>query len=165
MIGNEGRELDLNLVLPCAAVLSGIRPSSIENFLELMNIESQSRQHVKEHCLDVLAEVTNEAWDLEMAKRRDLINKSPEFDASFDEQHIRPQRFTSGHAKLCTNTVMDGGGNIIVLSHVDEAILAASNFACKSGTKVKSKAKVGFHWLSLIIYFFFYISHNCVIYC
>jgi hypothetical protein len=129
-------------LLPCAAVLSGIRPSSTENFLDLMNIGSQSRQFVKENCLDALAEVTSELWESEMKKRRDIINAGKIFDASFDEQHIRPQRFTSGHAKLCTNTVMDGNGNIIVMSHVDEKILAESNFLCKTGTKVKSKAKV-----------------------
>lgn len=142
LLGTEGRELDLNMLVPCAAVLSGIRPSSTENFLELLNIESQSRQYVKDSCLDVLAVVTNTAWDEEMLKRKDKINAAKEFDASFDEQHIRPQRFTSGHARLCTNTVMDGDGNIIVMSHVDEAILATSNFTCKGGTKVKSKAKV-----------------------
>jgi hypothetical protein len=134
----------LNLRVPCAAVLSGIRPSSLSNFLELMNIGCQTRQHVKEFCLDVLAEVTNEMWEAEMKKRREIINKAKYFDASFDEQHIRPQRFTSGHARLCTNTVMDNDGNIIVMSHVDESVLASSNFLCKNGSKVKSKAKVCF---------------------
>lgn len=112
--------------------------------MELMNIECQSRQHMKESCLDVLAEVTNERWEMEMQKRKEVINSQKTFDASFDEQHIRPQRFTSGHARLCTNTVMDGDGNIIVMSHVDPTILAESNFLCKGGTKVKSKAKVCF---------------------
>ena len=116
-----------------------------------MNIESQSRQHVKEHCLDVLADVTNEAWEDEMQKRRALINSLPEFNASFDEQHIRPQRFTSGHAKLCTNTVMDGEGSIIVMSHVDEETLCASPFLTKGGTKVKSTAKVSISFSALVI--------------
>ena len=82
-----------------------------------------------------------------------------------DEQHIRPQRFTSGHAKLCTNTLMDGDGNIIVMSHVDEAILSASNFLCKSGTKVKSKAKVypTFFILFLSIFFLLLgVAHSFV---
>jgi hypothetical protein len=140
--GIEGRELDLNLLLPCAAVLSGIRPTSLENFLELMNINSQSRQYIKESCLDVLAEVTDAKWRSDMEERKNIINAGEYFNASFDEQHIRPQRFTSGHAKMCTNTVMDGDGNIIIMSHVDEATLAESTFITKGGTKCKSKAKV-----------------------
>jgi hypothetical protein len=148
-----GKEFELNLLLPCAAVMSGIRPSCLENFLELLNIGFQSRQYVKENCLDTLAVATNTMWESEMAKRKKVINAAPEFDASFDEQHIRPQRFTSGHARLCTNTVMDGVGNIIVMSHVDEKILAASTFTCKNGSKVKSKAKVFFiACLSVFIY-------------
>lgn len=140
--GVDGKELDLNMKLPCAAVLSGIRPTSTENFLELMNIESQSRQYVKESCLNVLAETTNSMWEAEMEKRKNIINSSKTFDASFDEQWIRPQRFTSGQARLCTNTVVDNEGHILVMSHVDEEILAKSDFVCKAGTKVKSKAKV-----------------------
>lgn len=137
------------MLVPCAAVLSGIRPSSTENFLDLLNIDSQSRQYVKESCLDVLAEVTDEAWKSEMENQKNAINAAKTFDATFDEQHVRPQRFTSGHARLCTNTMMDGAGNILAMSHVDEKILADSDFVCKDGSKVKSKAKVCFAWIVL----------------
>lgn len=77
-----------------------------------------------------------------MNKRKDKINSQPYWDGSFDEQHIRPQRFTSGQAGQVTCTLMDEQGDILCMKHVDANFMKTTTLTTKAGLPVKSKAKV-----------------------
>lgn len=122
--------------------MTGIRLSSLCEFLSILQIDHQTTQYMKEDSIELLAEITNEKWTEEVEFVCDDLNSKDYFDASFDEQHSRPQRFTYGHAPYATSTLMDGGGRIIHLSHVDPGIMESSNLLTKAGSKCKSKAKV-----------------------
>jgi hypothetical protein len=122
--------------------MTGVRTSSLVEFLALLQIDTFGEQYMKEDSVDVLAEITNKKWERDMTAIRDEINKKPFFDASFDEQHSRPQRFTYGHAPFATCTIMEGAGRIINMSHVDSEAVKNSTHVTKAGSKCKSKAKV-----------------------
>lgn len=112
-------------------------------FLSLLQIDCFGEQYMKEDSLNLLADVTAEKWEEEMVRvRTEVNNKGQHFDASFDEQHSRPQRFTYGHAPFATCTIMEGGGEILNMSHVDPEAMKTATFVTKTGTKCKSKAKV-----------------------
>lgn len=134
--------MKLNSLVPVAASLTGIRTSALLEFLGLLQIACFGEQYMKEDSLNVLADVTAERWEEEMVSVRTEVNKSPHFDASFDEQYCRPQRFTYGHAPFATCTIMEEGGKILNMSHVDQAAMEESTLVTKAGTKCKSKAKV-----------------------
>ena len=134
--------LKLNSLVPVAASMSGIRTSSLLEFLGLLQIACFGEQYMKEDSLNLLADVAAERWDEEMREMRTEVNRHETFDASFDEQHSRPQRFTYGHAPFATCTIMEGEGKIINMSHVDKEVMEASTLVTKAGTKCKSKAKV-----------------------
>lgn len=122
--------------------MTGIRTSSLVEFLSLLQIDTFGEQFMKEDSVDVLAEITEKKWETDMTAIRDEINKKPFFDASFDEQHSRPQRFTYGHAPFATCTIMEGDGRILNMSHVDAEAVKNSTYVTKAGSKCKSKAKV-----------------------
>jgi hypothetical protein len=141
-VGNANGSLQLNSLLPIAASLTGIRSTSLLEFLALLQIDSFTEQWMKEDSIDLLADITEQKWATEMATIREEINQKEFFDASFDEQHSRPQRFTYGHAPFATCTIMDGDGRIINMSHVDSEAVNKTTHVTKAGEKCKSKAKV-----------------------
>lgn len=141
-IANLNGSLVLNNLVPVAACMTGIRSTSLVEFLSLLQIECFGEQYMKEDNLDVLAEITSTKWENEMTSRCEAINAKGVFDASFDEQHSRPQRFTYGHAPFATCTVMDGDGRILNMSHVDAEAVGKSDHTTKTGSKCKSKAKI-----------------------
>lgn len=122
--------------------MTGIRLTSLCEFLSILQIDHQTTQYMKENTLDLLAEITREKWDEEVRLVCDDLNSRDYFDASFDEQHSRPQRFTYGHAPYATSTLLDGAGRIIHLSHVDSEMVKSSEIQTKANKKCKSKAKI-----------------------
>jgi hypothetical protein len=122
--------------------MSGIRTSSLLEFFGLLQIACLGEQYMKEDSLNLLADVTADRWEVEMREVRTEVNRHETFDASFDEQHSRPQRFTYGHAPYATCTIMEGDGKILNMSHVDQEVMENSTLVTKAGAKCKSKAKV-----------------------
>ena len=50
---NDGRNLEINNLLPCAAVLSGIKVAHMVNFLSLMSVDCQTEQYMKGELIPV----------------------------------------------------------------------------------------------------------------
>lgn len=63
--------------------MTGLRSTSLIEFLSLLQIDSFGEQWMKEDSLDVLAEITEKKWEAEMTAIREEINAKDHFDASF----------------------------------------------------------------------------------
>ena len=68
-------------------------------------------------------------------------------DCCSDEQYSRPQKNNYGAAPYATNTVMNGQGVIINMTHVSKETVKNSTLKTQTGSVVKSLGKVG-HCLS-----------------
>lgn len=77
--------------------------------------------------------MTHEEWTLSLRDFQAQINSQKFFDASFDEQHSRPQRKTYGHAPFATCTIMDGDSYILCMEHVDKGVMKSSNVTTIAG--------------------------------
>ncbi len=76
-----GRQaLLLNRLVPCAAVMSGLKIEPTRRFLGLLQVDSQGSSYVKGTSLDVLARLTNELFNEEIARVREEMKESPTFD-------------------------------------------------------------------------------------
>lgn len=133
---NSDTTFDLNFLLPLAANLVGGKPSTVFNFLELLDVKTAAPRTWRRISEAVLSPVVEAEWKEEQQRVLHEMNSGQNFKLQEDEQHSRPQRNGSlGHAPFVTVTVIWARKNLICsLEHVDRAVdLITSAAACQLG--------------------------------
>lgn len=75
-----GRQaLLLNRLIPCAAVMAGLKIVPMKRFLGLLHIETQGSSYMKVSALDLLARLTNVMYQDEIRRVREEMLESDTF--------------------------------------------------------------------------------------
>jgi hypothetical protein len=84
-----GRQaLVLNRLMPCAAVMTGLKITPTKRFLGLMEVDSQGASYMKSTAIDILARLTNEMYVEEIARVRNDMLQSATFDLGMQQHWI-----------------------------------------------------------------------------
>lgn len=76
-----GRQaLLLNRLIPCAAVMAGLKITPLRRFLGLLQIESQGQTYMKSSAIDLLARLTNDLYLEEITRVRTEMKAADTFD-------------------------------------------------------------------------------------
>jgi hypothetical protein len=73
-----GRQaLILNRLVPCAALMSGLKLLPTKRFLGLLQIDCQGTGYMKSSAVDLLVELTDQLYKEEIARVREEMHASP----------------------------------------------------------------------------------------